>query len=164
MAPPVPVAPSDRDNDGTPDKDDLCPDVVGPASNKGCPVYEKVVVKPDRLELKEKIQFARNSPRIQRASHASLDEVVKALQDNRSFRVQLEGHSSSEGVAKHNQTLSDRRAHAVVEYLVGHGVAKDRLDSKGFGSTVPIDTNATAAGRENNRRVNFMILNSGSGK
>jgi outer membrane protein OmpA-like peptidoglycan-associated protein len=162
------VPESDRDNDGTLDKDDLCPDVAGPISNHGCPVYEKVIVKPDKLELKEKIQFARNSPRIDQASHPALDEVVKALQDNRGFRVQLEGHASSEGAEEHNQTLSEQRAQAVLDYLVSHGVAKERLASKGFSSSMPIDTNTTAAGRENNRRVefavDFIILNSGSGK
>ena len=70
VAPVAAEAPGpDRDNDGTLDKDDLCPDVAGPISNHGCPDYEKVVVKPDKLELKEKIQFARNSPRIEQASH-----------------------------------------------------------------------------------------------
>jgi outer membrane protein OmpA-like peptidoglycan-associated protein len=58
------------------------------------------------------------------------------------------------------------RASAVLGYLADHGVAKDRLASKGFSSSVPIDTNATSAGRENNRRVefvvNFIILNPGS--
>ena len=164
----APVPESDRDNDGTFDKDDLCPDLAGPVSNGGCPVYEKVIVKPDELELKERVQFARNSPRIERESHPALDEVVKALQDNRSFRVQLEGHASSEGTDEHNQTLSEQRAQAVLDNLVSHGVGKERLTSKGFSSSVPIDTNATAAGREKNRRVEFVVqsitLNSGSGK
>jgi outer membrane protein OmpA-like peptidoglycan-associated protein len=164
----APVPPSDRDNDGTPDKDDLCPDVAGPISNQGCPVYEKVVVQPDKLELKEKIQFARNSPRIDQASHPALDEVVKALQDNKNFRVQIEGHASSEGADEHNQELSEQRAQAVLDYLVNDGVSKERLAAKGFSSSVPIDTNTTAAGRENNRRVefvvNFLIVSAGSGK
>jgi outer membrane protein OmpA-like peptidoglycan-associated protein len=171
-APVVPVqaavASPDGDKDGTPDKDDLCPDVAGPASNRGCPVYEKVVVKPDKLELKDKIQFERDSPRIEQASHPALDGVVKALQDNRGFRVQLDGHASSEGAEQHNQELSEQRAEAVLDYLVNHGVAKERLASKGFSSSMPIGTNATAAGRESNRRVefvvHFIILNSGSGK
>jgi outer membrane protein OmpA-like peptidoglycan-associated protein len=164
----APERPSDRDRDGTPDKDDLCPDVAASAANHGCPVYAKVVVKPDKLELNEKIQFDRDSPRIEPASLAALDEVVKALQDNRGFRVQLEGHASSEGEDEHNQTLSEGRAQAVLDYLVGHGVAAERLVSKGFSSSVPTESNTTAAGREANRRVefvvNFIILNPESGK
>ncbi len=162
------VPESDRDDDGTPDKDDHCPDVAGPISNHGCPVYEKVVVKPDKLELKEKIQFAWNSQGIDQASHPALDEVVKALQDHKSVRVQIEGHASSEGADEHNQRLSEQRAQAVLDYLVSDGVARERLGSKGFSSSVPIDTNTTAAGRENNRRVefvvNFLIVNARSGQ
>lgn len=166
-AAPVPV-PVDRDHDGTPDEGDVCPDVAGPTSNHGCPVYEKVVVKPDKLELKDKIQFEWNSPLIEPASFPALDETVKALQDNRGFRVAVEGHASSEGGDEHNQRLSEQRAQAVLEYLVSHGVAPERLVSEGFSSTVPLDSNATAAGREANRRVEFVvhlvILKSGSGK
>jgi len=165
-AAPVIVAKPDRDGDGTPDESDLCPDVAGPAS--GCPPYEKVIVKPDKLELKDKIQFAWNSPLIDPASHPALDEAVKALQDNRSFQVQLEGHASSEGGDEHNQALSEARAQAVLDYLASHGVAPERLSSKGFSSSVPLDSNATAAGREANRRVEFVvhlvIVKSGSGK
>lgn len=161
-----PVRPSDRDRDGIADASDRCPVAAGPAASHGCPVYEKVVVQPDKLELAEKIQFARDSPVIEVASHPALDEVVKALQDNRGFRVQLEGHASSEGEDVHNQTLSEQRAQAVLDYLVSHGVATGRLASKGFSSSVPTESNTTAAGREANRRVefvvNFIILDTGS--
>jgi outer membrane protein OmpA-like peptidoglycan-associated protein len=168
VAPEPAVKEPDRDDDGMADKDDRCPDLAGPISNQGCPVYEKVVVKPDKLELKDKIQFARGSPRIEQASHSALDEVVKALQDNRGVRVQIEGHASSEGAEKYNQALSEQRAQAVLDYLVADGVARERLTSKGFSSSVPIDTNATAAGRMSNRRVefvvSFIIVNDGAAK
>jgi outer membrane protein OmpA-like peptidoglycan-associated protein len=157
VASPVAMTEPDRDNDGTYDKDDWCPDVVGPFANHGCPVYEKVVIKPDKLELKDKIQFDWNSPRIEPASHAALDEAVRALQDNRSFRVQLEGHASSEGADEHNQTLSEERAQAVLDYLVSHGVGKERVASKGFSSSRPLESNVTASGREANRRVEFIV-------
>jgi len=157
LAPSAAVAEPDRDNDGIADKDDWCPDVVGLVSNHGCPVYEKIVVHPDKLELKEKIQFGWNSPSIEPASHAALDEVVKALQDNRSFRVEIEGHSSSEGMDEHNQTLSEQRAQSVLQYLVSHGVSADRVGSKGFSSSRPVESNDTAVGREANRRVEFVV-------
>jgi outer membrane protein OmpA-like peptidoglycan-associated protein len=156
----------DRDHDDVPDKVDRCPDVAGPMDNWGCPAYQKLVVKKDKLELKEKLYFAWNQAVLQEVSFPVLDEVVKALNDNKGFRVQVEGHTSSEGDDDHNQTLSENRATAVLDYLVAHGIGKDRLVSKGFASSVPIDTNATSAGRENNRRVEFVvqftILNDGS--
>ena len=148
---------ADRDTDGVPDSVDRCPDVAGTLENYGCRNYEKIVVKPDKLELKEKLYFAWDQATIEAASYPVLDEVAQALKDNRAFRVQVEGHTDSTGGDDHNQTLSEKRADAVVDYLVAHGVAKDRLVSKGFSSSVPVDTNATAAGRENNRRVEFVV-------
>lgn len=158
--------PEDRDGDGVPDTTDRCPDVAGPADNGGCPVYEKVLVKPDKLELKEKLQFAWNEAVLEKESLPVLDEVVRALKDNKNFRVQVEGHASSEGADDHNQTLSEARAQAVLDYLAAHGIERERLSSKGFSSSVPISTNETAKGREDNRRVefvvHFIILNQGN--
>lgn len=158
----------DRDHDGVPDSVDRCPDVAGTVENWGCPAYHKIVVKRDKLELKEKLYFAWDQDKIEAASFPVLDEVAQALKDNASFRVEVEGHTDSSGGDDHNQTLSEQRAKAVLNYLVAHGVAGDRLTSKGFSSSVPIDTNATVAGRENNRRVEFVvhfnILNAGSSK
>jgi outer membrane protein OmpA-like peptidoglycan-associated protein len=152
----TPLCP-DRDGDGVPDQVDRCPDVPGTTAAFGCKDYEKIVVKPDKLELKEKLYFAWDQATIQEESFPALDEVVQALKDNRQFRVQVEGHSSSDGADDHNQSLSSRRADAVVEYLVARGIARERLASKGFASSAPRDTNATAAGRENNRRVEFVV-------
>ena len=148
---------ADRDGDGVSDDVDACPDVAGPASNRGCPVYEKVVVKPDKLELKEKIQFKWNQGTIDPVSYPALDEVAKALQDNKTFRVAIEGHASSEGGDDHNQSLSSKRAEAVVDYIADRGIARDRLFAKGFSSSRPLNSNATESGRESNRRVEFVV-------
>ena len=156
----------DRDRDGVPDNVDRCPDVAGPMDNWGCPAYKKIIVQRDKLELKEKLYFAWDQAVLQEISFPVLDEVVQALNDNKGFRVQVEGHASSEGGDDHNQTLSEQRAEAVLNYLATHGIDRGRLASKGFGSSVPIDTNETIAGRENNRRVEFVvyftILNEGT--
>jgi len=153
----VQAARPDRDGDGVPDDVDACPDMRGPASNAGCPIFEKVIVKQDKLELKEKIQFAWDQAVIERVSYPSLDEVAKALQDNPGFRVAIEGHASSEGADDHNQSLSNRRAEAVLEYVADHGVARERLISKGFSSSRPVESNTTQYGREANRRVEFVV-------
>jgi len=158
MVDPAPPPPRpDRDGDGVPDDIDACPDMPGPASNNGCPVYEKVIVKPDMLELKEKIQFAWNTPKIEPVSYPALDEVAKALQDNKGFKISIEGHASSEGADDHNQNLSNDRAEAVLEYIAHKGVARDRLVSEGFSSSRPIQSNDTESGREANRRVEFVV-------
>jgi outer membrane protein OmpA-like peptidoglycan-associated protein len=161
-----PASCPDRDGDGALDSLDHCPDVAGSLDNWGCPSYKKIVVQKDKLELREKLYFGWNQAVIQESSYPVLDEVVQALKDNKGFRVQVEGHTSSEGGDEHNQTLSEQRAAAVLDYLAAHGIEKDRLISKGLASSIPADTNATAAGRENNRRVEFVvhfnIVNEGS--
>jgi outer membrane protein OmpA-like peptidoglycan-associated protein len=153
----LPATPPDRDGDGVSDAADRCPDVAGPVDSSGCPAYQKVVVQPDKLELKEKIAFAWDSALLDVTSRPALDEVAQALKDNPGFRVQVDGHASSEGGDAHNQVLSEQRASAVVDYLVARGIAGDRLSSKGFSSSVPATTNATAAGRVTNRRVEFVV-------
>jgi len=152
-----PIVPADRDGDGILDNVDLCPDVVGLADNSGCPAYKAVVVKREKLEVKETISFLWDSAKLEDSSYVALDEVVLALQDNRGFKVQIDGHASSEGTDAHNQTLSLQRADAVRDYLVSKGVASSRLISKGFSSSVPAQTNTTVVGRESNRRVEFIL-------
>jgi len=159
---------TDSDRDGIPDNIDHCPEVAGPMDNWGCPNYKKLVVKQDKLELKEKLYFGWNQANLEAESYPVLDEVVQALNDNKGFTVQIEGHTDSSGADDHNMTLSEERAATVLNYLVSHGIAKSRLISKGFSSLVPLDTNATVAGRENNRRVefvvHFVIVKTGSAK
>ncbi|MDB4986629.1 MAG: OmpA-like Outer rane domain protein [Myxococcaceae bacterium] len=158
----------DRDRDGVPDSVDRCPEVTGTTEGFGCPVYERVVVQPDKLELKEHIYFAWGSAELDSASHPVLDDVVQALKDHKAALVQLEGHADSTGTDGLNQPLSERRAEAVKSYLVSHGVESERLISKGFSSSVPTANNKTVQGREDNRRVEFVvhftILNDGASK
>jgi outer membrane protein OmpA-like peptidoglycan-associated protein len=72
--------------------------------------------------------------------------------------VRIEGHTDAKGSAEHNRILSNGRANAVRDYLVAHGIAVERLDAKGYGPDLPLDTNKTAEGREKNRRVEFVIV------
>jgi outer membrane protein OmpA-like peptidoglycan-associated protein len=157
VAQPAPIVVLDRDHDGVADGADNCPDVAGPADNGGCPVYAKVVILPDKLQLEEKIAFAWNSAELDDDSRPLLDEVAKALKDNVGFSVKVNGNASSEGDDAHNQVLSEQRATAVLDYLAAHGVSRDRLASQGFSSSMPATSNATAAGRETNRRVEFVV-------
>lgn len=156
--PDAPTPVHDRDGDSVPDEVDRCPDMPGPVANGGCPVYEKLIVKADRFELKEKIQFVFDRPDIEEASHATLYEVAKAMNDHKDIRVEVEGHASSEGEEEHNQALSEQRAQHVLDFLAEHGVARDRLQSKGFSASRPLTTNKTEEGRETNRRVEFVIV------
>lgn len=102
-----------------------------------------------------KVTFATNSANFQ--SNVDLNELAATLQDHFSHEpITIEGHTDSVGSAKRNLALSKRRAKAVRDYLVNtHQIAVESLIVKGYGEEYPIDTNATAEGRENNRRVEF---------
>ena len=154
----------DRDGDQLDDQHDECPDVPGPVGNKGCPEYKNVKITANKLELAQKIFFAHDLTRILPRSFPLLDEVAKVLQDHDKLNVRIEGHTDARGSAEHNRVLSLGRAEAVRTYLVARGIAVTRLEAKGYGPELPIDSNATVAGRENNRRVEFVIMNAEGSK
>ena len=133
--------------------------MAAPATCPTCPVItmDKVVIKGNKLELKEKIQFLPDQAILVPVSFPLLDEVAKVLRDNPGFKVQVEGHASSEGADAHNLTLSQDRAQAVLDYVAGRGVERDRLIATGYGSSRPVESNVTEAGREANRRVEFVV-------
>jgi outer membrane protein OmpA-like peptidoglycan-associated protein len=123
------------------------------------PPPPRVEVRDNKIEFKEKIQFENNKSVILPQSFSLLDDIVKVIKDNEHIKkIAIEGHASAEGDAKHNMTLSDERAKAVMKYCVDHGIDAKRLTAKGFGVTKPIADNATEEGREKNRRVEFNIV------
>ncbi len=150
----------DEDGDGVPDHEDNCPKVKGPPTNQGCPAKQKqlVVITREKLVIKEKVYFATGKATILRRSHRLLDQVANVLEEHPEIPlVMVEGHTDSRGSAALNRTLSQKRAEAVRDYLVRRGVAPERLRPVGHGPDRPSDTNSTARGRENNRRVEFNI-------
>ena len=91
-------------------------------------------------------------------SAAQLDRAVAVLTEFSSVRIEIVGHTDNTGSDAHNLDLSQRRAASVKRYLVDHGVAASRIETRGAGPYEPIDTNRTAEGRAKNRRVEFTIL------
>lgn len=87
-----------------------------------------------------------------------LDQFVKFLNENPTVRVAIHGHTDDEGDAKENQVLSENRAKGVVDYLVGKGIDKSRLEYKGFGESKPKVPNTSNYNRSLNRRTEVMIL------
>jgi outer membrane protein OmpA-like peptidoglycan-associated protein len=148
----------DGDGDGIPDMEDACPNKAGKREDSGCPVYKELVVTASHIEIKQKIFFAFGTARIMPRSHPLLGEVVEALQDRPNLCVRIEGHTDAVGGADANRTLSQNRTVAVRDFLVSQGVTADRLSAMGYGSSLPLDTNATTEGREKNRRVEFVIV------
>ena len=89
-------------------------------------------------------------------SERVLNEIAKLLQQDPTLKLRVEGHTDNQGAAPANQTLSERRAQAVVAWLVAHGVGAPRLTSAGLGQTKPIADNQTPDGRAKNRRVELV--------
>ncbi|MBK7181756.1 MAG: PD40 domain-containing protein [Bacteroidetes bacterium] len=87
-----------------------------------------------------------------------LERLTKLLQDVPTLKIEIGGHTDSKGADDYNKKLSDNRAKAVVTYLIGKGIAADRLTSAGYGEEQPIATNDTDEGRQMNRRTEFKIL------
>lgn len=87
-----------------------------------------------------------------------LERLIKLLNDNPTIKIELGSHTDSKGSDEYNMKLSDNRSKSVVDYLIAKGISTSRLVAKGYGETKPIDTNDTDAGRQNNRRTEFKIL------
>ncbi len=151
----------DRDDDLVPDYRDRCPDDPRPAEedpafSDGCP--KRVFYSGKSITITDKVLFASGKARIQSASFPLLDEVADIFKNNNWIqKVEIGGHTDSQGSEEMNQGLSERRAKAVMSYLVGKGVGEHRLTAKGYGEAQPIATNRTPVGRAKNRRVEFNI-------
>ena len=147
----------DRDGDGIVNEKDKCPDVAGPASNKGCPEVKEEVKK--RLAFAARaIQFETGKATIKPVSYKILDEVASILKEYPYYDVNVDGHTDNVGKPDKNLQLSKDRAASAVTYLVGKGIPAERLVSSGYGDTKPVSDNKTAAGRAQNRRVEFNLL------
>jgi OOP family OmpA-OmpF porin len=148
----------DNDGDGVADTLDRCPNEAGLASEGGCPKrFEHINVTEEKIELKQAIFFRTAKATIMAKSFPLLDEVATVLTTRPGMKVRVEGHTDSRGSRAYNLRLSQARADSVKAYLVGKGISSDRMEAKGYGPEQPIDNNRTAAGRERNRRVEFMI-------
>ncbi|MBZ4331842.1 Ig-like domain-containing protein [Corallococcus sp. AS-1-12] len=155
----------DNDKDGIPDADDQCPleaEVINGVNDEdGCPDKgeSKVRLEGSRIVILDKVYFATGKDVILPRSFPLLAQVASILRAHPELeRVRVEGHTDSQGDDAKNLDLSQRRANTVRDWLVKGGIAAQRLEAVGYGETKPVDTNATAKGRENNRRVEFNVL------
>ncbi|TDD99837.1 OmpA family protein [Flavobacterium cellulosilyticum] len=147
----------DADKDGVADKDDDCPTVAGPASNRGCPEVTVEVLK-QLNEYGKTILFDSGKSSFKSQSFTVLQSITSILKEYPNTTFMIEGHTDSDGSNELNQTLSQDRAHAVKNYLIENGIAANRLEHTGYGETKPIDTNKTAKGKANNRRVEVSLI------
>ena len=125
------------------------------------PAKEEPVTVPDVEEINKAFQavvlFDFDSSKLTEDAIPVLDKAVAWFEEFPTVKATIEGHTDSVGTDEYNQGLSERRAKSVYDYFVNHGVAKERLTWKGFGEGRPVDTNETAEGRHNNRRIELKI-------
>ena len=151
-APPPPPPNPDLDGDGVLNERDKCPNTRPGAvvDLDGCEVeavielggvhfdFDKATLKPSALKI--------------------LDEAAYLLNKHEKVVVEVAGHTDSKGSEEYNQSLSERRATAVKDYLNSKGVKASRLSSRGYGELQPVASNDTEAGRAENRRVELIVL------
>ncbi len=147
----------DRDGDGVFDKDDKCPDVKGTVANNGCPEITEERINQLNAYAKT-ILFNSGKSTFKPETMPVLEAMKAILLEYPTSRFSIEGHTDSDGSNALNQTLSENRAAAVKNFLIENGVDTSRLRSTGFGETKPIDTNKTAKGKANNRRVEVKLI------
>lgn len=104
------------------------------------------------------ILFETNSYELQPAAKANIESLSKILNKYPDTNILIEGDTDNEGSEEYNQTLSERRARAVADHQKGQGVAGSRISTVGLGELNPVASNETAAGRQQNRRVEIAIF------
>jgi outer membrane protein OmpA-like peptidoglycan-associated protein len=154
--------PPDTDGDGIRDDVDACPNEKGPPDTdpqkNGCP--KSVRVTDGEIVILEQVQFKTGSAVILPASDDLLRQVAGVLAEHPEIlTIEVQGHTDSRGGKAYNKKLSQKRADSVRKWLMSYGqVDGGRLSARGYGMAEPIADNGTAEGRQQNRRVQFKIL------
>jgi outer membrane protein OmpA-like peptidoglycan-associated protein len=104
------------------------------------------------------IFFVQSKAEIMPESEPELERLLKLMNDNPTLKIELGGHTDNRGSSSANVKLSQDRALAIANYLIGNGIDKRRLEYKGYGGTRPIASNASEASRQKNRRVEIKVL------
>lgn len=152
-----------------PSKDEVAPPSCTPCECESCPepkVTEeekpkpRVIITKTHVVVSEKVHFDTDKAKIKPRSYSLLMEVAEALKANPQItKIRVEGHTDWRASESYNQRLSERRAKAVVSFLVRRGgLKKSRLEAVGYGEYKPVQTNETEEGRAANRRVEFRII------
>lgn len=108
------------------------------------------------------VQFSTGKSQLREGVSQHLERLASFLQDHRDRRVIIEGHTDSQGSDQLNKTLSKQRAESVRAYLISQGIDPNRLDTEGKGSSAPVASNESPAGRQQNRRVEIVVVDADS--
>jgi outer membrane protein OmpA-like peptidoglycan-associated protein len=151
----------DNDKDGIADANDKCPlepeTKNGFQDEDGCPDEIPETIKKFTGVIKG-ITFRRNSADIKASSFPFLKEAVKTFKEFPQLRIEVSGHTSTDGRREFNVKLSKKRAESVKAFLTSAGIEESRVLTVGYGPDKPIEDNATKAGQEKNRRIEFRLM------
>jgi outer membrane protein OmpA-like peptidoglycan-associated protein len=149
--------PLDSDGDGVPDYLDKCPNTPKgvQVDANGCPVMKEEF---KHFKLSGDANFNSGKSDLLPAAYPTLDKLAEAMVNNPNYKWSVEGYTDSKGKDAANVKLSQKRAQAVVDYLVSKGVNKNVFTIKGFGKANPVADNKTAEGRGKNRRVEIKVV------
>ncbi|WP_339108328.1 OmpA family protein [Thioclava sp. GXIMD4216] len=124
----------------------------------GLPSGQECVTRLNNVLSAQKITFEPGSAKIDAAGETPVEALAKAYHNCEDYKLEIDGHTDSQGRDEMNMALSRDRANAVLEALAARGVPVRNLTAKGYGETQPIADNGTEAGREANRRIEFVLL------
>lgn len=122
------------------------------------PAESALPLKAGETFVLRSVQFEQSSYVLLPESAAELDKLVRAMNANSQWRIEVAGHTDNVGDPRLNRALSENRARVVATYLVRHGIAEERITTKGYGGTEPLADNSTESGRSQNRRVAIRIV------
>jgi outer membrane protein OmpA-like peptidoglycan-associated protein len=143
--------------------DDQCPNnpetYNGESDEDGCPDQGDVIVTPDEIKILKKVYFEYDSAVIKEVSYDILEAVAITINNNPQIDLlEVQGHADERGDDEYNLKLTADRAAAVVSYLIKKGVRTKKLRSVGYGEFCPKEKASTEAAWENNRRVEFKVI------
>lgn len=141
--------PLDSDGDGVIDCQDRCPTVAGPVDNEGCPDWQTLQI--------PNIYFDFDKSSLKPEGKAELDNLANQLLSSKEYVIEVGGHTDNIGTEEYNMGLSERRAQAVVKYLLSKGINNAYVNSEYYGEDKPAVKNDTRANRKLNRRVEFEV-------
>ena len=121
-----------------------------PVDRKGCELKGEYTL--------QGVNFESNSDRLAAGASNVLDQVAETLRKYPELRIEVQGHTDSDGAAEYNESLSSRRAQTVRDYIASKGVDAGRMTVRGYGESQPVADNTTSAGKAQNRRVVLRIL------
>ncbi len=151
---------TDKDGDGILDKDDKCPEVAGVAAHNGCPapaVNRMTTTNITELDnLARTVYFNSGKDSFTNETYSILDKIANLIKDFPAEKFNVAGHTDSDGSSSMNQTLSEKRAAAVKNYLSGK--VGNSFTSAGYGESSPVASNNTRAGKAQNRRVEIKLV------